>query len=321
MNDKVLTVRIARRHEEAEGIVSFDLAAVDGSTLPAVAAGAHIDVHVPGGLIRQYSLCNAPSERHRYQIAVLRDPSSRGGSISLHDSAHEGDILRIGAPRNHFPLATGTVQHLLLAGGIGLTPLLSMAEQLAHDKLPFQLHYCARSPARAAFLERLGNASWSASVWCHFDDGDEDQRLDLNTLLSRPAHDQHLYVCGPQGFINAVLAVGRINNWSPERVHYEYFGAAPVVNADESTFQVRLVRSGRTVAVPPRLTVTQALSEAGIDIPVSCEQGVCGTCITRVLDGEPDHRDLFLTPEEHARNDQFLPCCSRSKSSMLVLDL
>ncbi|MDR3101113.1 MAG: PDR/VanB family oxidoreductase [Paraburkholderia sp.] len=321
MNDSTLTLRVVRRRIEAEDIVSFEFASPDGRELPAFDAGAHIDVHVPGGLVRQYSLCNSPDERHRYQIAVLHDAQSRGGSAAMHEAVREGDEIRIGAPRNHFPLAQGNVKHLLLAGGIGLTPLLCMAGHLDRAGAQFEMHYCARSRTRAAFLERIAGAAWSGRVHYHFDDGDDAQRLNLPALLATPQSDTHLYVCGPQGFMQAVLDTARAAHWPEHQLHYEFFSAAPVSHANDAQFEVRLARSGRSVAIPAERTITQALADAGVDVPVSCEQGICGTCITRVLDGEPDHRDLYLSPEEQARNDQFLPCCSRAKSKLLVLDL
>ncbi len=316
-----MTVRVARRNIEADGIVSFEFTSLDGRDLPAFEAGSHIDVHLPTGHVRQYSICSAPYERSRYRIAVLREEMSRGGSAGMHEAVNEGDELRVSMPRNHFALASGAVKHLLLAGGIGLTPLLCMAQHLDRACEEFELHYCARSRSRAAFLERLANASWSERVKYHFDDEDEGQRLALDALLNEATADTHLYVCGPQGFMNAVLDAARTSGWPESRLHYEFFSAAAVDTSSDDTFEVCLARTGKTVSIPADRTVTQALADAGIDVPVSCEQGICGTCVTRVLDGEPEHRDLFLSPEEQSRNDRFLPCCSRSKSRRLVLDL
>ncbi|RKT22174.1 vanillate O-demethylase ferredoxin subunit [Paraburkholderia sp. RAU2J] len=321
MNDSTMTVRVARRNMEADGIVSFELAGLDGRDLPAFDAGSHIDVHLPTGHVRQYSICSAPHERARYQIAVLREAQSRGGSAGMHDAVKEGDELRVSMPRNHFSLASGPAKHLLLAGGIGLTPLLCMAQHLDRAGEEFQLHYCVRSRSRAAFLERLADASWAGRVQYHFDDEDEQQRLRLDALLQEASPDTHLYVCGPQGFMNAVLDAARANGWSESRLHYEFFSAPAVDTSSDGAFEVCLARTGKTVTVPADRTVTQTLADAGVEVPVSCEQGICGTCLTRVLDGEPEHRDLFLSPEEQSRNDQFLPCCSRSKSRRLVLDL
>ena len=319
MTDSTLMVRVAARRDEADGIAGFEFVDVDGRELPPFEAGAHIDVYVPGGPVRQYSLCNAPGERHRYQIAVLRDADSRGGSQRMHDAVNAGDAIRIGVPRNHFPLARHDAPPLLLAGGIGVTPILCMAEQLAATGAAFEMHYCARSQSRAAFVERIAASSWAAHVQYHFDD--EHGAPDLRALLAGAGAGRHLYVCGPQGFMNAVLDTARALGWSDARLHYEYFAAPAQPAGDGGAFDVRLARSGRVVPIAADCTVTQALAAAGVDVPVSCEQGICGTCITRVLEGEPDHRDLYLSPEEQARNDQFLPCCSRAKSRVLVLDL
>ncbi|MBB5413440.1 vanillate O-demethylase ferredoxin subunit [Paraburkholderia sp. HC6.4b] len=318
MTDSTLMVRVAARRDEADGIAGFELVDIDGRDLPPFEAGAHIDVYVPGGPVRQYSLCNASRERHRYQIAVLRAADSRGGSQRMHDAVNEGDAIRIGVPRNHFPLARHDAKPLLLAGGIGVTPILCMAEQLAAMGAAFEMHYCARSKSRAAFVGRITASSWAGNVQYHFDDA--HGVLDLNALLTDAGADRHLYVCGPLGFMNAVLDTARSLGWSDDRLHYEYFAAAQP-SGDGASFDVRLARSDRVVSIAADCTVTQALAAAGVDVPVSCEQGICGTCVTRVLEGEPDHRDLFLSPEEQARNDQFLPCCSRAKSRVLVLDL
>lgn len=322
MNAASLRVRVARKTTEAEGICSFELVSADGTPLPAFSAGSHVDVQVPGGLTRQYSLCNDPAESHRYLIAVLRDPASRGGSVAMHDQVREGDVLEISAPKNHFALAHGAQRSLLLAGGIGVTPILCMAERLAITGAWFEMHYCTRSPARTAFAARIAASAFSSRVHLHFDDGDAQQQLDLPALLATPQPETHLYVCGPKGFIDAVLATARTAGWPPECLHHEFFtggGAQPAQG--EGGFEVMLASSGRVITVPGDRTVVQALAAAGVEVPTSCEQGVCGTCLTRVLEGEPDHRDLYLTPEEQAANDQFLPCCSRARSPRLVLDL
>ena len=318
----LIPVRVVLKTHEAHDICTFDLRPVDGAALPAFAAGAHIDVLAPGGLTRQYSLCNAPSERHRYLIGVLREPASRGGSQAMHGLVHEGDVLHIRAPRNHFALAAGATHSLLLAGGIGVTPILSMAEHLAAAGGEFALHYCVRNAERAAFLERIRGGGFAARAHVHFDDGDAAQRADLARLLGEPHPGLHAYVCGPKGFIDAVVATATQRGWPQERVHREFFGSADTAPAaTDEGFEVRLARSGQVVRVPRDRSVVQALAAAGVDVPVSCEQGVCGTCLTRVVEGVPEHRDLYLTPEEQALNDQFTPCCSRSKTPCLVLDL
>lgn len=321
MSAATLTVRVARKAVEAEGIASFELVSADGAPLPAFAAGSHVDVQLPGGLTRQYSLCNDPAETHRYLIAVLRDTASRGGSATMHDRVNEGDTLSISAPKNHFALAHEARSHLLLAGGIGVTPLLCMAERLARTGASFEMHYCTRSRARTAFVQRIEASSLAPRVQFHFDDGPAAQRADIAALVGPPNPGQHLYVCGPQGFMDAVLARARAQGWPEAQIHYEFFTAAPAAGGTDGDFEVMLASSGRVVAVPAGVSVVKALAACGVVVATSCEQGVCGTCLTRVIEGVPEHRDLYLTPEEQAAGDQFLPCCSRARSARLVLDL
>jgi len=315
-------VRIARKTLEAQDVCSFELAAADGGALPTFSAGAHIDVHLEGGLVRQYSLCNDPREMHRYQIAVLREPASRGGSIAMH-ALREGQELRISEPRNHFPLVLHARRHLLLAGGIGITPILAMAERLAGEGAAFEMHYCTRSAERTAFAPRIRASGFAPQVRFHHDDGPAAQKLDIAALVARPDPDAHLYVCGPSGFMEAVLSAARAAGWTQPALHREYFaGTAGKGDGDgDSAFDVQLASSGALIRVSPDQTVVAALAAAGVQVPVSCEQGVCGTCLTRVIAGTPDHRDLFLTDNEHARGDCFTPCCSRALSLRLVLDL
>ncbi|HEU4460692.1 MAG TPA: PDR/VanB family oxidoreductase [Methylibium sp.] len=317
-----LDVRVARKSVEAEGICSFELVSVDGAPLPSFSAGSHVDVRTPGGATRQYSLCNDPRETHRYLIAVLRDAASRGGSLAMHEQLREGDRLAISTPKNHFALDPAARSHLLLAGGIGITPLLCMAERLANVGAEFALHYAARSRARMAFVERIERSAYAARVQLHFDDGPAVQRLDLAKLLAGRAEGRHLYVCGPKGFMDAVLGGARAAGWPEAQLHYEFFSAEPqAARGGDAGFEVQLASSGRIVTVPADKTVVRALADAGVTVATSCEQGVCGTCLTRVIEGRPDHRDLYLTPEEQAAGDQFLPCCSRAESARLVLDL
>ena len=316
-----LKVRVAAKSVEARDICSFELVSVDGKPLPAFSAGSHVDVAVPGGLTRQYSLCNDPTESHRYQIAVLRDAKTRGGSAAMHERLQVGDVVEISAPKNHFPLAHDARRHLLLAGGIGVTPILCMAERLALTGADFDMHYCTRSVERTAFRERIARSRFAARVQFHHDDGDAAQKLDIGALLARPEPGTHLYVCGPQGFMDAVLGTARERGWLASQVHCEYFAAEQAPADGDRAFEVQLASSGRIVVVPKDRTVVQALVEAGVEVLTSCEQGVCGTCLTRVLEGVPDHRDLYLSAEEQAANDQFTPCCSRARSARLVLDL
>ncbi|MFV3412757.1 PDR/VanB family oxidoreductase [Pseudomonas nitroreducens] len=314
----MLDVVITRLQRETPDILSLDLARADAGPLPAFSAGSHIDLHLPNGLVRQYSLFNAPEEIHRYRIAVLRCSDSRGGSLAVHELA-AGQTLRIGPPRNLFPLADGIGRRLLLAGGIGITPLLSMAEHLARQGAEFELHYCARSAAQAAFVEHLAQCEFATRVHCHFDDGDPARHLDVTALLASQASDAQLYTCGPAGFMAHVLESARALGWDESRLHHEHFGAEADVGGE--AFEVQLASSGQVVRVEDGQSVVEALRGIGVEVQVACEQGICGTCLTRVLDGVPEHRDQYLTDDEQAANDQFTPCCSRSRSPRLVLDL
>ncbi len=316
-----LEVRVAHKQQETANICSLELRALDGSALPAFAAGAHIDVHLPGGLVRQYSLCNDPQEAGHYRIAVLHDAQSRGGSRALHQQVQPGDVLRISAPKNHFPLHTPARRSLLLAGGIGVTPLLAMAETLSRNGSEFSLHYCARSAQQMAFAAQLSSSAYASRVQFHFDDAAAEQRLDLARTLAAPAPGTQLYVCGPRGFMDAVLATARAQGWPEAQLHWEYFGAEVATQARDAAFQVQLASSGQVIDVPAHQSVAQALAAAGVALMTACEQGVCGTCLTRVLAGTPEHRDSYLTPEERAANDQFLPCCSRAQTASLTLDI
>ena len=315
-----LTVKVLARRQEALDIASFELARPDGAPLPAFSAGSHVDVHVPGGPVRQYSLCNDAAESHRYRIAVLRDPATRGGSAGMHDRVKEGDSLTISEPRNHFPLVHAQ-RTVLFAGGIGVTPLLCMAQRLQTLGADFSMHYSARSRERMAFRDEITASPFATRVRFHFDDGPAVQALNLPEALGPHDPGTHIYVCGPTGYINHVTQTARGMGWTDGQVHVEFFtGAVQDTGADQA-FDVRLASSGRVIRIAADKTVAQALAEAGVEVLTSCEQGVCGTCITRVLEGECDHRDLYFTNDEKARNDQFTPCISRAKGPLLVLDL
>lgn len=314
-------VRVAHKALEATDICMFELVSTEGVALPSFSAGSHIDVEVPGGAIRQYSLCNNPDESHRYVICVLKESSGRGGSRAMHETVHTGDVIRISPPKNHFQLANGAARSLLFAGGIGITPILCMAERLETVGSNFEMHYCVRSMDRTAFKKRIEDSGFASKVNFHYDDAPAGQRIDIGVTLDRQDPDTHLYVCGPKGFMDAVLEEARSRGWAEERLHYEFFSADVAPSTARGGFEVKLASSGVIVTVPEDKTVVQALADIDVTIATSCEQGVCGTCVTRVLEGEIDHRDVFLTPSERAANDRFTPCCSRAKSRMLVLDL
>ena len=312
------TLEITGRTLLAPDIVRIDLARADGGELPPFTAGAHIDVAVDEGLVRQYSLCNDPAERHRYQIAVLRERQSRGGSARVHDAFHPGRQVTVGAPRNLFALAEGADRHILIGGGIGITPIMAMAAALATKDAPFDLHYCCRKPENAAFasaVEGMGGRNY-------FSRQDGAPRFDPASALGSPGADAHIYVCGPAGFMNAVRDAALRLGWPEANIHRELFEAAePLTQEGDQPFDVRIASTGATFIIPPGASVATVLANAGVDLPVSCEQGVCGTCVTGVLEGVPDHRDSYLTDEERKEGKLFTPCCSRARSPLLLLDL
>lgn len=316
-----LNMLVGKFRRETDDIVSIELVDADGRPLPAFSAGSHIDVHICNGMVRQYSLCNSPAETDRYVIGVLKDPKSRGGSAALHGMLAEGLRLRIGEPRNLFPLDETADRSLLLAGGIGITPMLAMAERLRMLGRRFELHYWGRSLSRMAFLDRIAASAFKNDVRIHCDDAPEDRRVEPDDVIPGPETGVHLYVCGPQGFIDRVLDLARRRGWPDSRLHKEYFGATVSDPAGDGAFTIRIAHTGADIPVNPGQSVVAALAAHGIELPVSCEQGVCGTCLTRIVDGIPDHRDSYLTDDERAANTVFLPCCSRAKSDCLVIDI
>lgn len=320
MAASLIRVRIVEKRPEAEGICSMRLVRTDGEPLPAFTAGAHVDLLLPGGLMRQYSLCGDPADRDAYRLAVLREPASRGGSSAVHDVLATGDLVEISEPRNHFTLVEEVPVSLLVAGGIGITPLLAMARRLSSLGRPYELHYCTRSRAHTAFAGELAEEPLASHAVLYFDD--DGPRFDPTAMLARHGAAANVYVCGPSGFITFVEDAARAASIPAGRIHREHFSNTNAVSAPAAgSFTIELHQTGRTLEVPVDKSVVQVLREAGIDVQTSCEEGVCGTCLTRVLEGVPDHRDAYLTDEERAENDQFLPCCSRSTTNRLVLDL
>jgi vanillate O-demethylase ferredoxin subunit len=314
----MLNLIVKRKMQEAKDIFRFELAPQTGERLPTFTPGAHVDVHLPNGMTRQYSLCHPVDGRNVYTIAVLREAQSRGGSSTMHDAIDEGSIVQVGAPRNLFELAPVAKKSVFFAGGIGITPIVCMAQYLAQEGQEFEVHYCCRNSERAAFLDVLRSAPFKGKVHLHLDDA---SKLNTEQVLAHPSPNHHLYVCGPKGFMQHILDEALVAGWADSQLHREHFAPVKSERAGDQPFEVELASSGTTYAIPADRSVFEVLCEAGIDIPVSCEQGICGTCVTRVLDGIPEHRDQFLTAAEHARHDQFTPCCSRAKSPRLVLDL
>jgi vanillate O-demethylase ferredoxin subunit len=301
----------------AEGIVALDLEPTSGG-LPDWTPGAHIDLHLPNGLVRQYSLCGA--EGHSgYRIAVLDAPQSRGGSRSVHADLKPGQGLAISAPRNLFPLIEDSETYCLIAAGIGITPILAMARRLIALGKAFTLHYAVRGLERAAFLDEM-QAAFGPALRLHI--GDETTPpIDWAGLIGSAHGRERLYVCGPEGFMDLITRTAAAQGWNSDRLHRESFVAVQDVCDTDQAFEVEIASTGEVYTIPVGASCASVLDEAGVFIPLSCEQGVCGTCLTGVISGEIDHRDQFQTPEERAANTHFTPCCSRAKSGKLVLDL
>jgi ferredoxin-NADP reductase len=303
----------------APDINGYELVDPNGHDLPRFAAGAHIGVRL-SHFWRDYSLWNDPAERRRYCIAVLREVQGKG-SRYLHDGTRVGDLVEVSLPRNHFPLADEAERHLLLAGGIGITPLMAMVAELRRRRADFTLHYCARSPERTAFRDDLDLLAAMGRVVFHYDGGDPAKSLDLVALLKEPQPGTHLYYCGPSGMMAAAAAASA--HWPSGTVHCEYFSgpdaAPPAQLVADRAFRVRLAKSGGEYAVPPGATILDVLRAAGVETRSSCELGYCGACLTRYRAGEVDHRDPILG--EVARQTHLLICCSRATSDVLELDL
>jgi len=318
---ETLQVRVRSITWEAEGILSFDLRPMPPRhELPPFTAGSHIDVHLPNGMIRSYSLLGSQDERQRYLIGVNKDADSRGGSRYMHETLRAGDALTISAPRNNFALDESAPHSVFIAGGIGITPLWSMVRRLHALGRPWHLHYAARTRQNAAFVDALQalRAEGAGELHLSFDREPGGRMLDLPGIVAALPPDAHVYCCGPLPMLDAFeQATAAL---SPERVHVEYFAARE--SADTAGgYSVELARSGRVIAVEPGHTILDSLRDAGIEPPYSCCEGVCGTCEVRVLEGVPDHRDLVLSNAEKAANDRMMICCSGSRSARLVLDL
>jgi tetrachlorobenzoquinone reductase len=317
-----IQVRVRTISWEAEGILGFELVPlVQGALLPPFDAGSHIDIHLPGSsLIRSYSLLNSAVERERYCIAVNRDAASRGGSKALHEAIRPGQVLSISMPRNNFPLNEAAVGTVLVAGGIGITPILGMACRLSALGKPWRLHYAARTAVQAAFVPQLRAlaALHGAALEIVFDREPGGRMLDLSAIVASLGAAEHVYCCGPlpmlDAFEKATAALPR------ERVHVEYF-AAKEAAATAGGFVIKLARAGREFRVNPGQTILDCLNAAGMDPPYSCREGICGTCEVVVLDGVPDHRDLVLSDAERAQNNRIMICCSGAQTASLTLDL
>lgn len=320
MSERVVPLRVRRITYEADGINSYELVPLDGGELEPFTAGSHIDLHLPDKMVRSYSLLNDQRERHRYVIAVNKDAGSRGGSSFLHNQVRVGDQLPASVPKSNFPLREDAESSVLIAGGIGITPLLSMIRRLEALGRRWELFYAARTRSAAAFLDEIGSLRTDVHRNLHFDPDDDrsGRTFDLASIVTQAPARAHLYCCGPAPMLEAFEAATARR--PADCVHVEYFQARESPSL-EGGFEVRLVKSNRTIAVEAGQSILNALLDAGITPNYACSEGVCGTCETRVLDGVPDHRDQFLSEEERASNKTIMICCSGSRSSKLVLDL
>lgn len=314
-------VRVRAVTYEAEGILGFELMPLPPATaLPAFTAGAHIDLHLPNGLVRSYSLLNDPAETHRYRIGVNRDANSHGGSRWVHQSLRAGDVLTISAPRNNFVLDESAPTNVFIAGGIGITPILGMIARSQALGTPWTLYYAARTRAHAGFLDMLD--AWrtlpGTGVHLNFDQEPGGSLLDLRSIADSLPAGAHVYCCGPLSMLEAYTQA--MAELPRARVHQEYFSAKDTA-ATDGGFTLELARSHKSLQIPAGKSILDCLIEIGCEPPNSCRQGVCGTCETRVLQGTPDHRDMVLSAAEQAANDRMMVCCSGARSATLVLDL
>ena len=311
---------VTRSEPAAQGIQLFEFRHPEGSPLPAFTPGAHVKVKTPSGHTRQYSLCNAPDETDRYVIAVKREAQGRGGSMSMVDQLKVGDSVEVGEVENLFELDERARSFILVAGGIGITPLLAMARSLlAEGERKFKLYYLTRDADSTAFLDEILTSDLKSHVVIHHDKGDPSNSYDLWPALEKPGTltGQHVYCCGPRGLMDAVRDM--TGHWPSSTVHFESFGGDTKIHADDQAFTVRLAKSGMDLEVPVGRSILEVAREHGIHAASSCESGTCGTCKTALLEGEADHRDMVLLDEE--KSSHIMICVSRAKAGRLVIDL
>lgn len=318
-----INLRVAKIEDATPQIRVFSMVNADGGPLPIFTAGAHVEFKLPVRHNRVekrcYSIANDSEETERYVFGILREPQSTGGSAYLHDQVQEGHILEAAGPFNNFPLSDTAEQHLLIAGGIGITPILSMARALTRAKKSYHLHYCARSPAEMAFKTEVEKLCGERAQ-LYFDGGDPKRGLDLNDLLSNVQLGRHVYVCGPRGLIEAVRSICSFAGWPENHIHYEFFGAETNTRSGEP-LEIILTDSDLVLKVQPGQSILDAILDAGIDVDFDCKRGECGMCVTQVLEGHPLHHDVYLSGKERAAGDSMCTCVSWAKSSRLVLKL
>ena len=314
--DDTIDMRLTAIIYGGDGTNLFEFRTLDGQDVPPFTAGAHVDVNLPNGTIRQYSIASSQADRTRYLLGVKLEENGRGGSRFLHEQVRVGSVLKIGLPRNNFPLNESAASSVLIAGGIGVTPMLCMIDRLQTLGRDFKLHYAVRVRTEA-LLAQIDEAN--ERICLHVDDEEDGRLLDIAAIVAAAAPDAELYCCGPAPMLAAfeTACAGR----PPQRVQLERFSAPDNVAATGGAYIVELAKSKRSISVQPGQTLLQALQDAGLKIKVSCEQGICGTCETRVIAGLPDHCDMILSDDEKASNETMMVCCSGSLTPTLVLDL
>jgi len=316
-----LDAEVASVRDVADGIREFTLTPRNGIEFPAFSAGAHIDVHVEEGLVRQYSLCNSPSDSDRYVIAVKKEVDGRGGSRAMHENVKAGQAIEISEPRNNFPLAKSATDYVLVAGGIGITPILGMAHELYERGASFEVHVSARDKASLPFGESLSELPFSDRINVYLND-EPERKFIPEKAVALWEEGRELYICGPSGFMEWVeLSLTGID-WPNEKIFSETFVAREIDMSENRTFEVELARSGKVLTVKPDQFLLDVLNDNGAGVICSCTQGICGSCITPVLSGQPEHRDVIMTDAERAANDKMCVCVGRAKTGeRLVLDL
>ncbi len=317
--DQELKARIEKIEQVSAQVRAYTLAPAEDKSFQNYTAGAHIDVHVGSGLVRQYSLTHAPRPDGRYRIAVKREDKGRGGSKSVHEQFSVGSEIKIGIPRNHFPMSDHYRKVQLIAGGIGITPLLAMAQTLAAQGIDFDFHVCARNQEQLPFANELQQAGYRSQVQTHLDDGDQAQQLSAQSIPTY-SKGQGLYLCGPQAFMNHVIGLAESRGWPLEAIHTESFVTGAVEMGNNRAFTVELSRSNKTLEIPAEKSLLTVLQENRIEAHGVCTQGLCGACRCKVIQGEVEHRDVVLSEREHQQGIM-TPCVSRAAGERLVLDL
>lgn len=316
-----IDVEVRRREAVSDDVVTLTFADPTGADLPEWGPGAHIDLLLTPSLVRQYSLCGDTANRAEWQVGVLLDPNSRGGSQFVHDKVHEGTTVRVRGPRNHFPLM-GSPRYLFVAGGIGVTPIVPMIEAAHATGADWQLFYGGRKRSSMAFVDELERHGERVTICPQDQQGAPDFKTSLDSALSAARENTLVYCCGPEGLLSVVEQA--CGHWPDDSLHVERFSAKALEESSPEaleTFEVECQRSGLTLMVPADKTIYEMAENAGVDVLGSCMEGVCGTCECDVLEGEPDHRDSVLNEAEKASGDTIMICVSRSRSERLVLDL